>query len=125
MTRLRTPEDHDRFKLALTPVDQAMWASEQKWGVGRLERLISQPTLQAYKRGWDQYRTAIEDSDPDALAVIGPKMIAALTFMDHEATAAGHQPGARYVGSSDGRRNYAMRRALVRGSLGRHPCRQR
>ncbi len=90
--KIRSPEDYDRFKLTLATIDQAFWASEQRWGVGRLERLVSPGTLTAYKRGWDQYRVALEDSDPDALAVIGPKMIAALAFMDHEATQAGHQP---------------------------------
>ncbi len=92
MNKIRSPEDYDRFKLALVPIDAAMWDSEQKWGVGRLERLISTNTLTAYKRGWDQYRTALESSDGEALEQIGPKMIAALAFMDAEATAAGHQP---------------------------------
>jgi hypothetical protein len=32
--KLRTPEDHQRFRLALITVDEAMWASEQRWGVG-------------------------------------------------------------------------------------------
>jgi hypothetical protein len=36
MNKIRTPEDNDRFRMALIPVDQAFWASEQKWGVGDL-----------------------------------------------------------------------------------------
>ena len=91
-TRLRSPEEHDRFRLSLVPIDQAFHASEQRWGVGRLERLVSPSTLAAYKRGWDQYRAAIEAGDGEAAEAIGPKMIAALKFMDAEATAAGHQP---------------------------------
>ena len=83
---------HDRFRMALVPVDQAMWASEQKWGVGRLERLVSSSTLAAYRRGWDLYRTALEASDAAAVETVGPKMIAALVVMDAEATAAGHKP---------------------------------
>jgi hypothetical protein len=89
---IRSPEDHDRFKLALVPIDQAFHASEQKWGVGRLERLVSPSTMAAYKRGWDAYRAAIEAGDGEAVEAIGPKMIAALAFMDAEATKAGHQP---------------------------------
>lgn len=92
MNKIRSPEDYDRFRLALVPIDTAMWDSEQKWGVGRLERLVNTNTLAAYKRGWDQYRIALESSDGEALEQIGPKMIAALQFMDSEATAAGHQP---------------------------------
>ena len=91
-TRLRSPEDHDRFRLSLVPIDQAFHASEQKWGVGRLERLVSPLTLASYKRGWDAYRAAIEAGHGEAVEAIGPKMIAALAFMDAEATAAGHQP---------------------------------
>jgi hypothetical protein len=90
--KIRTPEDHDRFRLALVPVDRAMWDSEQKWGCGRLELLVSTNTLLAYKRGWDQYRVALEECDAAAVEAIGPKMIAALAFMDQEATGAGHTP---------------------------------
>ena len=92
MNKIRTPDDHDRYRLALVPVDRAMWDSEQKWGVGRLERLVSTNTLAAYKRGWDQYRVAIEACDAAAVEAVGPKMIAALAFMDNEAEAVGHQP---------------------------------
>jgi hypothetical protein len=90
--RIRTPEDDLRFRLSLTPIDAAFFASEQRWGVGRLERLVSPSTLAAYARGWDAYRQALDASDPDAVAEVGPKMIAALAFMDREAEAAGHQP---------------------------------
>jgi hypothetical protein len=48
--------------------------------------------LAAYARGWDQYRLALEECDGEGLEQIGPKMIAALMFMDQQATAAGHQP---------------------------------
>jgi hypothetical protein len=91
-SKMRTPEDHDRFLAALVPVDEAFRQSEAKYGVGRLERLVSTATLTAYRRGWDRYRVAIEEGDPEGMAEIGPKMIAALAWMDGEATAAGHQP---------------------------------
>lgn len=90
--KIRSPEDYDRFRLALVPIDEAFFASETRWGVGRLERLVSLDTLNAYRRGWDAYRVALEAADGEALETIGPKMIAALAFMDAEATAAGHAP---------------------------------
>jgi hypothetical protein len=90
--KLRTPEDHQRFRLAMIPVDEAMWASEQRWGVGRLERLVCPATLAAYQRGWAAYRVALDECDGAAVESIGPKMVAALAFMDAEATQAGHQP---------------------------------
>lgn len=90
--KIRSPEDYNRFKMALVPIDTAMWESEQKWGVGRLERLQKTGVLQAYRRGWDAYRQALELADFEAVEAIGPKMIQALAVMDAEATAAGHKP---------------------------------
>ena len=92
MNKIRTAEDNAKFMLALSPVDEAFRASEQRWGVGRLERLQSAAVLQSYQRGWDAYRAALDDGDGEALEAIGPKMIAALAFMDQQATVAGHQP---------------------------------
>ena len=90
---IRTPDDHTAMALALAPVDQAFAGSEAKWGVGRLERLVSHATLTAYRRGWDRYRAALEANDHEAIAGdVGPKMIAALAYMDAEATRAGVQP---------------------------------
>ena len=51
LNKIRTADDADRFRMALIPVDQAFFASETKWGVGRLERIVSLSTLQAYRRG--------------------------------------------------------------------------
>ena len=89
---IRTSQQADQFRMALIPIDQAFWASEQTWGVGRLERLVSPATLAAYQRGWTLYRAALEDGDGAALEVIGPKMIRALEVMAAEAEAAGHKP---------------------------------
>ena len=113
--------------MALVPVDQAFHASEQKYGVGRLERLVSPSTLASYKRGWDAYRAAIEAGDGEAAEAIGPKMIAALAFMDAEATKAGHQPLAPDVWETplaDGTvlvicRTGAEASAVLRASQGR------
>ena len=90
--KIRSPEDYSRFKLALVSVDQAFFASEQRWGVGRLERLVSPSTRAAYQRGWTAYREALEAGDPDGLEAIGPKMVKALAVMAAEAEAAGHKP---------------------------------
>ena len=90
--KLRTQEDHDRFRAAMLPVDQAFFESEQRWGVGRIERLVSPSTLAAYQRGWSAYRVALDDCDGAAVETIGPKMIQALAVMSAEAEAAGHQP---------------------------------
>jgi hypothetical protein len=90
--KMRSADDVDRFRAALIPVDQAFFESEQRFGVGRLERLVSPATLASYRRGWDAYRQALEDGDPDALESVGPKMVAALAFMTNEAETAGYKP---------------------------------
>lgn len=92
MNKIHTAEDTNRFLLALAPIDIAFSISESRWGVGRLERLQSSAVLASYQRGWDVYRAALDDGDAEALEQVGPKMIAALAFMDSQATAAGHQP---------------------------------
>ena len=122
--KIRSPEDHDRFKRALIPVDEAMWASEQRFGIGRLERLVSPATLAAYQRGWTLYRAALEDGDGAALEIIGPKMIRALEVMAAEAEAAGYKPLAPETWEAalpDGRimvvcRSQAEASAVVRAS---------
>lgn len=89
---IKTQDDVDRLTMTLAPIDRAFHASESKWGVGRLERLVSHDTLAAYRRGWDAYRVALEAGDAEAVSAIGPKMIGALAFMDAEASAGGHGP---------------------------------
>lgn len=92
MNRIRTADGVTRYRLALIPIDTAFFESEQRWGVGRLERLVSAPSLASYQRGWEAYRAALDNGDAEAIEAVGPKMIAALKFLDQEATAAGHQP---------------------------------
>jgi hypothetical protein len=90
--KLRDMGDIERFRMALVPTDHAMWESEQRWGVGRLERLVSPATLQSYQRGWSAYRAALDSGDATAVETIGPKMCLALRLMGEEAEAAGHKP---------------------------------
>ena len=92
MTKIRTPTDRDRLTLALVAPDEAFRATEKKWGQGRLERCVSQKTLESYRRGWTAYREAIETGDAGGVEQIGPKMVAALKFMDAEAERLGHKP---------------------------------
>jgi len=77
---------------ALIEPDAAFVAAEKKWGMGRLEALVSRDTLIAYRRGWQRWREAIESGDVRAVEELGPKMIGALSYMDSEAEAAGHKP---------------------------------
>lgn len=92
MNNLTDPFKVERFTRALVAVDEEFRRSEGKWGVGRLERLISHGTLAAYRRGWDRYREILNAGDVDGLEEHAPKMVAALRYMDAEAERAGHGP---------------------------------
>lgn len=85
----RIPWNHDALMAAIAPVDEAFRQSELRWGVDRLPRMVCSATLESYRRGWVLWRKAIEHGDAAAAQQVGPKMIAALAFMDAEATAAG------------------------------------
>lgn len=87
-----TAGDIDLLRLECIPIDKAFWDSEQKWGVGRLERMQSADVLAAYRRGWTAYTEALEAWDWRAVREIGPKMIQALAFMDAQAVSAGEKP---------------------------------
>ena len=70
---IRTSEQADPFRISMIPVDQAFFESEQRWGVGRLERLVSPSTLAAWQRGWSAYRVALDECDGRRLRGSAPK----------------------------------------------------
>lgn len=90
MNRVTVRWDHDTLTASVAPVDAAFAAAEKKWGVDRLPRLCSETTILSFKKGWAAWSAAIIDGDGAAVQRIAPKMIAAIAFMDAEATAAGH-----------------------------------
>lgn len=102
---IRSEYAAERFKVALLAVDEVMWKMEQRWGVGRLERIVGPQTLLAYRRGWGRFRQALDTGDVVAMEEIGPKMIVALNIMDQEASQAGQPhlaPETWEVGMADG-----------------------
>lgn len=82
---------YDQIQAQIVPVDRAVRDSEGKWGAGRLVTLLQPSTLEAWARGWRAWNEALSTGDLDAVVSLAPKIIAALRFMDAEATAAGHQ----------------------------------
>lgn len=89
---LRDPYAVERWERAVYAVDHALVASEAKWGVGRLERLVSVNTLASWRRGWAKWREALMTGNAEGAEELGAKMVAALTYMDGEAEAAGALP---------------------------------
>lgn len=86
------PWSYDALMPAISEVDTAFVEAERTFGVGRLETLVSPPTLAAYRRGWTAWRAAIESGDVSAVEAVGPKMVVALRVMAQEALARGHKP---------------------------------
>src|SRR3954469_12595848 len=76
----------------ISEVDRAFLDSEKTFGVGRLETLVSAPTLASYRRGWTAWRQAIDADDLSAVQALAPKMVAALAYMAKEALQRGHRP---------------------------------
>lgn len=86
------PDTADLLRAELPQVDQAIRASEARWGVGRLETLVSPATLMAWKRGFGQWSEAVWSGDLARVRDLGPKIMLALRVMGDEADARGHAP---------------------------------
>jgi hypothetical protein len=122
-----TASHWDRIQAAVSPTDTAARAAELRWGVARLEALVSAETLLRWRDGWSRYSTAIRQIDADQVERLAPKIAQAISVMEREAEARGHQPLAPAVweaATADGRvlvvvRSQAEAHACVRASDGR------
>lgn len=85
-----TPTDHDRIQVAIVPTDAVARAAELRWGVARLESLVSAGTLTNWREGWRRYATAIAHGDAAAVERLAPKIAQAIRAMEAEAEARGH-----------------------------------
>jgi hypothetical protein len=77
---------------ALGPFDTAARNAERKWGVNRLEGLVSPETAARYGSALGKLNAAIEANDPAEVAARAAVCIRGMAAMEAEATAAGHQP---------------------------------
>lgn len=77
---------------ALGPFDTAARNMERKWGVSRLEGLVSPETAARYGSALGKLNAAIDANDPAEVAARAGVCIRGMAAMDAEATAAGHQP---------------------------------
>lgn len=77
---------------ALGPFDTAARNMERRWGVNRLEGLVSPETAARYGSAIGKLNAAMEANDPAEVATRAGVCIRGMAAMDAEATAAGHQP---------------------------------
>lgn len=104
MTRPNRHNKHDRLMhsgmkpeevacdFALGPFDTAARNMERKWGINRLEGLVSPETAARYGSAIAKLNAAIEAANPEDTAARAAVCIRGMAAMDTEATAAGHQP---------------------------------
>lgn len=104
MTRPQRHNKHDRLMhsgakpeeiacdSALAPFDTAARAMERKWGVNRLEGLVSPETAARYGSALGKMNAAIEANDPAETAIRVGVCVRGMAALDAEATAAGHRP---------------------------------
>jgi hypothetical protein len=86
------PTESERVTAAIVPVDAAARACEERWGVGRVEGLVSAATLLAWREGWGRYAEAVRLGLAADVERLAPKIIAAIGWMQQEAEARGWQP---------------------------------
>jgi hypothetical protein len=118
---------HDRIQAAIIPTDAVARAAELRWGVCRLESLVSAVTITRWREGWSRYCEAIRTADADGVERLAPKIAQAIRAMEAEAEAAGHaplSPTAWEAPLADGRvlvvtRTFAEAHALSGSSDGR------
>lgn len=77
---------------ALGPFDTAARNIERRWGVNRLEGLVSTETAARYGSAIGKLNAAIDANDPAEVAARAAVCIRGMAAMDAEATAAGHHP---------------------------------
>lgn len=77
---------------ALGPFDTAARAMERKWGINRLEGLVSPAMAAKYGAALAHMNACIGSDNPTDTASAAANCIKGLAAMDAEATTAGHQP---------------------------------
>jgi len=80
-----------RIYAAMQPVDQMAIVMEGRWGVGRLERIVSVDTASRFGAAREKLNQAIDANDADLVTAKASVMVRAWQALDKEATDAGHE----------------------------------
>lgn len=76
----------------LAPLDRAVGKSEEKWGIDRLQELVSPETAAKWGSALGKLNAAIDAQDTDTLLERVKICLKGLAAMDAEALARGHEP---------------------------------
>lgn len=98
--------EHDAISSVVAGVDEAARLYETKWGVGRLELLVSDALREKFRKQLRRFNEAITASDVERVRQSGGAMRRAWEALDVAATQAGAavcHPDVWEIGLSDGR----------------------
>lgn len=76
----------------IAPFDRLAIEMERKWGIDQLPALVASETAQRWGVAMAHLNACIANNDPGEVKKAVDGCIRGLSFMDAEATAAGHQP---------------------------------
>jgi hypothetical protein len=99
-------QEYDAIQSVVDGVDVVAVDCERKWGVGRLELLVSDELREKFRRQLRRFNDAINDNDVERVRQSGPAMRRAWEVLDKAAAEAGQQPidpDVWEVALSDGR----------------------
>lgn len=86
--RISWPE-YDAIQAVIDGVDQCAQQHERKWGVGRLELLVSDELREKFRKQFRRYNEAITEHDVHKVRQAGAAMRRGWEALDREAAAAG------------------------------------
>lgn len=101
-----TRDEHDAIQAVIDGVDEVARQQEIKWGVGRLELLVSDELREKFRRQQRRFDEAITEHDVEKVRQAGNGMRRGWEVLDKAATQAGAtniDPDIWEIGLSDGR----------------------
>lgn len=101
-----TRGEYDAIRSVVDGVDEVAREQEAKWGVGRLELLVSDDLREKFRKQLQRFNEAIAVHDVERVRQAGPAMRRGWIALDFAATAAGAatiDPDIWEIGLSDGR----------------------
>jgi hypothetical protein len=101
-----TRGEYDAIQAAVDGVDEVARQMEERWGVGRLELLVSDELREKFRKQFRRFNEAIQEHDVEKVRQSGGGMRRAWEALDKAATAAGAQqldPDIWEIQLSDGR----------------------
>jgi hypothetical protein len=92
VSRKLSTGEHDAISSVVAGVDETARQQEAKWGVGRLELLVSNELREKFRRQLRRFNDAITEQDVHQIRQAGAAMQRGWEALDEAATEAGAEP---------------------------------